>query len=111
MTKPVTKQVLKQVLEQNVEQLHRRKSNPVPSRNNVTKDIGAPSLSVIARSSHTNVDRLARRIAAHQVERLDELSLLGGYPSLDPATREVYETALRLAARSILESTLEGSTA
>ena len=47
--------------------------------------------------------RLAARIAAVQLDRLDELTLLG-YPALDPATREVYEVALRLAARKVLES-------
>lgn len=79
-----------------------KQSEPESERD--TKDgPSQPLHSVIARSSHTDVERVSRRIAANQLDRLDELSLIG-YPGLDPATREVYEVALRLAARGVLES-------
>lgn len=63
-----------------------------------------PSYSYPANVSPLRGDqsKLAARIAANQIERLDELSLIG-CPSLDPATRDVYEAALRLAARKVLE--------
>lgn len=40
-------------------------------------------------------------LAAEQVRQLDELALIG-YAPLDPATRAVYEVALRLAAERVL---------
>ena len=48
------------------------------------------------------VDGLAKRIAAAQVERLGELALIG-YPALAPDVRAVYQTALRLAAISVMD--------
>ena len=64
-----------------------------------------PSYSLPATAQHYvgDLDRLARRIAALGVDRLDELSLIG-YQALDPTTRAVYEEALRLVVRGELES-------
>lgn len=49
------------------------------------------------------VERLARRIAANGLERLDELTHIG-LPVLDEHDRAVVETALFYAARGVLES-------
>ena len=47
-------------------------------------------------------DDLAERIAAAQVERLEELALID-YPNLTPDVRVVYQTALWLAAISVMD--------
>lgn len=51
-----------------------------------------------------DVGILAARIAANQVDQLDQLSLIGYTLGLDEQTRDVVETSLRLAARKVLES-------
>ncbi len=48
-------------------------------------------------------ERFAQRAAAIQIEQLDQLALLGYPTSFDEVTRDVVETTLRLAIRSMLE--------
>ena len=51
------------------------------------------------------IDGLAEHIAAAQVQHLGELALIG-YPALAPDVRAVYQTALRLAAVSVMDRVL-----
>lgn len=59
---------------------------------------------VIANVLPIRSDLLATRIAANQADELDQLSLIGYPTSFDEQTRDVVETALRLAARKVLEA-------
>lgn len=60
-------------------------------------------MSDAAERKSAQVEALAAQIAAVQVRQIDELSLIGHPTSFDEDTHNVVETALRLAARKVLE--------
>lgn len=49
------------------------------------------------------IEELAQEVAAQSVVRIDELALIGYPTSFDENTRDVVETAVRLAVRQTLE--------
>lgn len=75
---------------------------PVPANGVGLRRVGDVANEVVAEWGARRIDTLSARIAANQVERLRELSLVGYAPRWS-----VVETALRLEARRILEEVME----
>ena len=64
--------------------------------------VGNANLPWSRRCSCQHVLNLPDQLANEAVKQLDELALIG-YPALDPATRSVYATTIRLVAERALE--------